>query len=189
MTHCETLMNGAEIIVRDLDSSNGTFVDGMRLNKQSQARSGLIRFGLVEARLELEPQTYDERSTSITAVLDTGEIPAGKAARRKETQAGRVWGKSNRALEVEMTGHTVLLPRPARPTASPEPTQDTEVERRRITPKSVILIGRSSFRFGSPGLVLVEGEVRSPSPRLSGACGGDGNILWIFLYDEFVKRA
>src|SRR5947207_14315734 len=53
--HCEILMNGPEIIVRDLDSLNGTFVDGIRLNKQSQAKSGqTVRFGNVEARLELE---------------------------------------------------------------------------------------------------------------------------------------
>src|SRR5437667_3049041 len=48
-THCEILMNGDEIIVRDLDSSNGTFVNGTRLRSQSQAKSGqTIRFGSVE---------------------------------------------------------------------------------------------------------------------------------------------
>src|SRR5437899_11606033 len=55
-THCEILMYGSEIIVRDLDSRNGTFVDGIRLNKQSQVKSGqVVRFGSVEARLELDP--------------------------------------------------------------------------------------------------------------------------------------
>src|SRR5437016_13054306 len=55
--HCEILMHGAEIIVRDLDSSNGTFVAGVRLNKQSQIKSGqTVRFGSVEARLALDPR-------------------------------------------------------------------------------------------------------------------------------------
>src|SRR5437588_10927892 len=53
-THCEILMNGSEIIVRDLDSLNGTFVDGAKLNKQSQLKSGqTVRFGSVAARLGL----------------------------------------------------------------------------------------------------------------------------------------
>src|SRR5207248_921790 len=45
LAHCEILMHGSEIIVRDLDSSNGTFVQGIRLNKQSQVKSGqTVRF-------------------------------------------------------------------------------------------------------------------------------------------------
>src|SRR6266481_4172253 len=55
-THCEILMHGSEVIVRDLDSRNGTFVNGIRLNKQSQVKSGqTVRFGSVEARLDLGP--------------------------------------------------------------------------------------------------------------------------------------
>src|SRR2546426_74274 len=63
-THCEILMYGSEIIVRDLNSSNGTFVDGTRLhNTQSQLKSGqTVRFGSVEARLELDP-TPNESDT------------------------------------------------------------------------------------------------------------------------------
>ena len=46
--HCEILVNGPEVIVRDLNSRNGTFVDGSRLNKQSGVRSGqTVRFGSV----------------------------------------------------------------------------------------------------------------------------------------------
>src|SRR4051794_35895657 len=67
--HCEILMHGSEIIIRDLDSRNGTFVDGVRLNKQSQAKSGqAVRFGSVEARLELEPGQSENDTAEITAV-------------------------------------------------------------------------------------------------------------------------
>src|SRR5260221_2611117 len=53
LTHCEILVNGPEVIIRDLGSSNGTFVEGARLqHHQSQIKSGqLVRFGSVEARL------------------------------------------------------------------------------------------------------------------------------------------
>jgi len=67
--HCEILVNGNEVIVRDLDSHNGTFVDGVRLNKQSQAKSGqTVRFGSVEARLELDLASDDTDASSMTAI-------------------------------------------------------------------------------------------------------------------------
>ena len=67
--HCEILVNGNEVIVRDLDSHNGTFVDGVRLNKQSQAKSGqTVCFGSVEARLELDLASDDTDASSMTAV-------------------------------------------------------------------------------------------------------------------------
>src|SRR2546428_13236852 len=39
-SHCEILTYGSEVIVRDLNSRNGTFVQGVRLNQQSQVKSG-----------------------------------------------------------------------------------------------------------------------------------------------------
>jgi hypothetical protein len=68
-THCEVLVFGPEVIVRDLGSTNGTFVNGLRLcNQQSQIKPGeTVRFGLVEARLELE-----QPSCSDTATAETG---------------------------------------------------------------------------------------------------------------------
>src|SRR5438094_5775763 len=74
-THCEILMYGSEVIVRDLDSSNGTFVDGARLNKQSQVKSGqTVRFGTVEARLDLGPSKNETDTAEITAVYALGKI-------------------------------------------------------------------------------------------------------------------
>src|SRR5215217_5871268 len=67
--HCLILTNGSEIIVRDLDSRNGTFVDGVRLNKQSQVKSGqTLRFGSVDARLDLGPEPEATTGTEETAV-------------------------------------------------------------------------------------------------------------------------
>ena len=74
--HCEILVNGAEVIVRDLGSRNGTFVNGMKLaNQQSQLKSGqTVRFGSVEARLELDGPSSDETVSEITAVHAMGRI-------------------------------------------------------------------------------------------------------------------
>lgn len=54
-SHCEVLVSWNEVILRDLGSSNGTWVAGVRVNGQQPANHGeCIRFGRVEARLELD---------------------------------------------------------------------------------------------------------------------------------------
>ena len=69
-THCEILVNGPEVIVRDLGSSNGTVVNGEPLrNQQRQLKGGqTVKFGLVEARLELEQRSFSDTATAETAI-------------------------------------------------------------------------------------------------------------------------
>jgi len=69
--HCEILTHGPEVIVRDVGSSNGTFVNGTRLcNQQSPLKSGqIVRIGAIEARLEIEPADNLESNTDVTAVF------------------------------------------------------------------------------------------------------------------------
>jgi pSer/pThr/pTyr-binding forkhead associated (FHA) protein len=67
--HCEILTNGPEVIVRDLGSRNGTYINGAKFQGQRQVKSGqTIRFGTVEARLELDPDSSYEPETDETAV-------------------------------------------------------------------------------------------------------------------------
>jgi hypothetical protein len=62
--HGEILTWGAEVIVRDLGSRNGTWVGGRQLkNSQAQVRFGeTIRFGSVEVRLEADPPAMGRAS-------------------------------------------------------------------------------------------------------------------------------
>jgi pSer/pThr/pTyr-binding forkhead associated (FHA) protein len=73
--HCEILLYGDEVIVRDLGSRNGTFVAGERLqNHQAQLKHGqTVRFGAVEARLELDGEDTDTTATDVTAVHAFGK--------------------------------------------------------------------------------------------------------------------
>ncbi len=68
-THCEIYAYGEDVIVRDLGSSNGTFVNGERLHKQQRPlKSGqTVSFGTVEARLEAAPAAASSTDTDITA--------------------------------------------------------------------------------------------------------------------------
>ena len=115
-THCEILMYGSEIIVRDLDSSNGTFVNGAKLNKQSQVKSGqTIRFGSVEARLELEPSTNETDTAEITAIYALGKVMREQRRAKREPAPGT----ASKQLEPEShpapEEHTILIPRSQQP--------------------------------------------------------------------------
>ena len=51
--HCEVLLRGADIVVHDLNSTNGTFVNGQQVTGEAVLKPGqILRLGQVELRLE-----------------------------------------------------------------------------------------------------------------------------------------
>jgi pSer/pThr/pTyr-binding forkhead associated (FHA) protein len=51
--HCEILLRGSDLVLRDLSSTNGTFINGQQLVGEAVLKSGqIIRLGQVEMRLE-----------------------------------------------------------------------------------------------------------------------------------------
>src|SRR5204863_3336146 len=68
--HREILTFGSEVIVRDLGSRNGTFIDGHRLtHTQAQAKHDqIISFGNVRVRLDID--YIDEEEDEDTAFYD-----------------------------------------------------------------------------------------------------------------------
>ncbi len=51
--HCEVLLRGNELVVRDLRSTNGTFVGGKTITEAVLAPGQILRLGEVELRLEI----------------------------------------------------------------------------------------------------------------------------------------
>lgn len=82
--HAEILLRGSEVVVRDLNSTNGTFINGERLTGEAPLKPGqILRLGTIEMRLESgEPaaakpkQTFDK----------TRVIPQGVKAEELEGQ-------------------------------------------------------------------------------------------------------
>jgi pSer/pThr/pTyr-binding forkhead associated (FHA) protein len=111
-THCEILVFGPEVIVRDLGSRNGTIVNGVRLqNQQRQLLAGqIVEFGSVKARLELEPSSSDT-STDETAILAYAQYRRELQNRPKAPANAAVTLQS--ASEPTPVHHTLLLPRSA----------------------------------------------------------------------------
>src|SRR5678815_3008098 len=52
--HCEVLLRGAEVIVRDLESTNGTFINGEKISERELKPGQVLRLGQVEMRLEAD---------------------------------------------------------------------------------------------------------------------------------------
>ena len=51
--HCEILLRGTEIVVKDLNSTNGTFINGQQITGEGVLKPGqILRLGQIEMRLE-----------------------------------------------------------------------------------------------------------------------------------------
>jgi pSer/pThr/pTyr-binding forkhead associated (FHA) protein len=74
--HCEVLLRGSEIVLHDLNSTNGTFINGQQLTGEAVVKPGqIIRLGQVELRLE-DPQA--KAATAAKKLPDqTMVIPQG----------------------------------------------------------------------------------------------------------------
>jgi pSer/pThr/pTyr-binding forkhead associated (FHA) protein len=55
--HCEIILRGNEVVIRDLNSTNGTFINGQQINEATLKPSQILRLGQVEVRLEGEQST------------------------------------------------------------------------------------------------------------------------------------
>jgi pSer/pThr/pTyr-binding forkhead associated (FHA) protein len=50
--HCEILLKGNEVVIHDLNSTNGTFINGQQITEATLRPSQILRLGQVEVRLE-----------------------------------------------------------------------------------------------------------------------------------------
>lgn len=129
-THCEILVNGPEVIVRDLGSRNGTFVNGTRLtNQQSQVKSGqTVRFGSVEARLELDEPSIDDTASEETAVHSMRRTLRDRRREAKNPQPLDPSATFESEADAGPGDQTVVLQRPSPPEQGPTPSVSPQPE-------------------------------------------------------------
>jgi CheY-like chemotaxis protein len=53
--HCEILLHGSDVVVRDLKSTNGTFIQGERITEAVLKLGQVLRLGRVDLRLQVSP--------------------------------------------------------------------------------------------------------------------------------------
>src|SRR5438046_9520807 len=50
--HAEILLRGNDIVIKDLDSTNGTFINGEKITEAVLKPGQILRLGMIEMRLE-----------------------------------------------------------------------------------------------------------------------------------------
>jgi pSer/pThr/pTyr-binding forkhead associated (FHA) protein len=50
--HCEILLRGAEVVVKDLNSTNGTFINGEKISESVLKPGQTLRLGQIELKLD-----------------------------------------------------------------------------------------------------------------------------------------
>jgi len=75
--HCELLLRGADVVVRDLQSTNGTFINGEKVSESVLKPGQILRLGQIEMRLEdgtpaSPPATPAKKQTEMTMAMQRG---------------------------------------------------------------------------------------------------------------------
>lgn len=81
--HCEVLLRGAEVVVKDLESTNGTYINGDRITESVLKPGQILRLGQIEMRLE----TDDAAQPAKKAVDQTLVMQRGVSLTELETGA------------------------------------------------------------------------------------------------------
>jgi len=82
--HCEIILRGSEVLVRDLNSTNGTFINGEQIKEGVVKPGQILRLGQIEMRLENGAPA--SAPTGKKQLDHTTVIPAG--VKRDELQQG-----------------------------------------------------------------------------------------------------
>lgn len=108
--HCEILVHGPEVIVCDLGSLNGTYVNGAKIrNQQAPLKHGqTVRFGAVEARLELEAQGSEDSATDFTALHAFRRISREQQAERDHPKPSEAPVQLKSSGSILSQDHTVI---------------------------------------------------------------------------------
>ena len=68
--HCEVLLRGTDVVVHDLNSTNGTFINGEKVNGEAVVKPNqILRLGQIELRLETEATASAPAKKSVDQTL------------------------------------------------------------------------------------------------------------------------
>jgi pSer/pThr/pTyr-binding forkhead associated (FHA) protein len=78
--HCEILLKGSDVIVRDLDSTNGTYINGEKISEKVLKPGQILRLGNIEAKLEGDGAPGSTPTSAVTTAAATA------AEKKKQNQ-------------------------------------------------------------------------------------------------------
>jgi pSer/pThr/pTyr-binding forkhead associated (FHA) protein len=80
--HCEVILRGSDVVIKDLNSTNGTFINGQQLaNAEAVLKPGqVLRLGQVELRLETGAGDPASPAAPVSAPAPAAPAPKKPAA-------------------------------------------------------------------------------------------------------------
>jgi pSer/pThr/pTyr-binding forkhead associated (FHA) protein len=73
--HCEVHLRGSDIVIRDLNSTNGSFINGNKVEENVLKPGQILRLGQVELKLEVEGM--------VAAVPSASSTPSGAPVKKQ----------------------------------------------------------------------------------------------------------
>src|SRR6266700_8112480 len=64
--HCEVLLKGSDVVVHDLNSTNGTFINGEKVTESPIKPGQILRLGQIEMRLETDAPAASSSKKPLT---------------------------------------------------------------------------------------------------------------------------
>jgi pSer/pThr/pTyr-binding forkhead associated (FHA) protein len=81
--HCEILLRGADVVVHDLNSTNGTFINGDQITGEAVLKPGqILKLGQIELKLEAEGAPVTP-TAPVAASPSAAPAPAAPAPSKK----------------------------------------------------------------------------------------------------------
>jgi pSer/pThr/pTyr-binding forkhead associated (FHA) protein len=85
--HCEVLLRGTDVVIKDLNSTNGTFINGEKVSETVLKPGQTLRLGQVELRLETEGAPAPTGAPApVGAAPAPAPAPAAAAGQKKSDQ-------------------------------------------------------------------------------------------------------
>src|SRR5581483_222233 len=110
--HCEVFLRGNEVIVKDLNSTNETFINGEKVTESPVKPGQILRLGQIEMRLETDtPAPASKKPLDQTMAMQRGvsltELETG-ARRGFDTKGTGFAKKDNKINKIVITVCVIL---------------------------------------------------------------------------------
>ena len=102
--HAEILLRGPELLVRDLNSTNGTFINGEKISEAVLKPGQILRFGQVELKIDDgSPVPAPAAPAPVTAAA-AAPAPAPTSSPKKQVDATMVIPRGVSLTDLEQSG-------------------------------------------------------------------------------------
>jgi|ERR1035437_352571 hypothetical protein len=103
--HCEILLRGTEVVIRDLNSTNGTYISGEKITEKVLKPGQILRLGQVEMRLEADTSSapgkmHLDRTTVISGGVKLTELEQTARGVGFDTKSSGFSKKDNRVNQI-----------------------------------------------------------------------------------------